>query len=102
WAALADQRQPTSITTPWTEYRGCLHSHSLLSHDSEVSFDHILESAKTADINFIFMTDHCGMGKADFSRGWSGMHDGILFAPGYEMAEGYMPWGLPENAILDC
>lgn len=78
-----------------------MHSHSEISHDSEVTFPEIVAALKVAQCNFIFLTDHVVEGKADYSLGWRGIHDGILFVQGYEMKEGFMPWGLPEGTVLN-
>jgi hypothetical protein len=63
-------------------------------------FEKILEAAKMADINFICMTDHTVDDIGDYSWQWRGLHDGILFIPGFEMGYGFMPWGLPEGTQL--
>lgn len=102
WSELQDSRRDLAPPDGWQEFRGVLHSHSHFSHDSEVPFPEILEAAKEADIDFIFMSDHCVDGKADFSLQWRGLHDGVLFAPGFEMADGFMPFGLPSDTVLDC
>lgn len=100
WEQIRAARQEVALDDGWTEYRGVCHSHSELSHDSEVKFPDILRAAKTADINFICMTDHSREGKADYSWGWKGLHDGVLFVRGFEMNYGYMPWGLPDYTVL--
>lgn len=100
WAAYNAQRQPVSLQTGWTEYRGVMHSHSELSHDSEVTFAEIVEAMHIAKSQFIFMTDHFVDGKADYSLGWKGLHDGVLFVRGFEMQEGFMPWGLPDDTVF--
>ncbi|MCC6486856.1 MAG: PHP domain-containing protein [Candidatus Hydrogenedentes bacterium] len=102
WEAIRADRTAPGLDDGWTEFRGVCHSHSELSHDSEVPFPEILEACKTADIRFLCMSDHCSEGKADFSKGWSGLHDGVLFIRGYEMSGGFMPWGLPPDTVLDC
>ena len=102
WVYLRNSRQEIAPPTGWHEYRGVFHSHSLYSHDSEVEFPEILAAAKEAGIDFIFMTDHCVEGKADYSLQWRGLHDGVLFAPGFEMSGGFMPWGLPSDTVLNC
>ena len=56
----------------WNEYRGILHSHSELSHDSEVPFEEILRALKTAKLDFICLSDHPMQGRADFSLQWRG------------------------------
>lgn len=99
---IAETRRPVEARGKYTEFRGALHTHSLYSHDSEVTFEEILAAAKLAGIDFIFRADHCVDGKADYSLGWRGIHDGILFVPGFEMSEGFMPWGLPADTVLDC
>lgn len=101
WKELNEARMPVSLQTGYNEYRGVMHSHSHISHDSLVQFPDILEALHKAKCQFIFMTDHVVHGKADYSLGWKGIHDGVLFVQGYEMAEGFMPWGLPEGTVLD-
>ncbi|MCX5758177.1 MAG: hypothetical protein NTU83_06655 [Candidatus Hydrogenedentes bacterium] len=101
WTAIRAQRQPVTLDDGWKEFRGAMHSHSELSHDSKVSFPDILQALKKADVSFICMTDHPVDHKGDYSRGWKGIHDGILFVRGYEMDYGYMPWGIPDDTVLD-
>jgi hypothetical protein len=101
WQRIRNSRIPTVLDSGWTEFRGVCHSHSKFSHDSDVEFPEILAAAKTADISFIFMSDHCTNHKADYSKQWRGMHDGVLFSPGFEMEHGFMPWGLPSETVLD-
>lgn len=105
WKALAAQRTPVALKSGWAEYRGIMHSHSHLSHDSEVPFSEILEALHKANCQFIFTTDHPVDAKADYSLGWRGMHDGVLFVPGFEVNakdnERIMPWGLPEGTVID-
>lgn len=100
WKAHAANREPVSLKTEWTEYRGVMHSHSHISHDSEVLFPEIVEALHKAKCQFIFMTDHFVDGKADYSLGWKGIHDGILFVRGFEMQAGFMPWGLPDDTVF--
>ncbi len=100
WEEYAQTRQPVSLKTDWTEYRGVMHAHSHISHDSEVLFPEIVEALHKVDCQFIFMTDHFVDGQADYSLGWKGVHDGILFVRGFEMHEGFMPWGLPDDTVL--
>lgn len=102
WESIRAQRQPVALDDGWDEYRGACHSHSELSHDSEVTFPEVAAACKQAGIDFIFMSDHCVDGKADYSLGWRDEHDGIIFVRGYEMSAGFMPWGLPDDTVLDC
>jgi hypothetical protein len=100
WQALRAQRQAVSNELGWVEYRGILHSHSHLSHDSEVPFEDILRALQTTKLDFICMSDHPTQGRADFSAQWRGLHDGKLFVPGFEMKEGMMPFGVAAGVVL--
>jgi hypothetical protein len=100
WQTLRSQRQPVTENAGWQEYRGILHNHSHLSHDSEVPFEHILAVLQAAQLDFICLSDHCVEGRADFSTQWRGLHDGKLFIPGFEMKEGFMPFGVASGVVL--
>ncbi len=100
WAQFKADRVAPGLDDGWNEYRGCLHAHSELSHDSAIPFQDIVKALKTDDVDFICMTDHYEDGKADYSLGWNGLHDGILFIRGYELDHGLMPWGIPEGTVF--
>ena len=100
WQAIRAQRQPVKDDAGWTEFRGVLHSHSLHSHDSEVPFEEILHVLKTTGLDFICLSDHCVDGRADFDLQWRGLHDGKLFIPGFEMKNGFMPFGVNSGVVL--
>lgn len=102
WEEVRKTRGEVSLDDGWTEYTGVFHSHSKISHDSVMEFEQILAAAKEAGIHFIFMSDHCVDGKADFGIQWRGLHEGVLFSPGYEMGFGYLAWGLPSETVIDC
>lgn len=102
WEAIQNQRVAVTLDDGWQDFRGVCHSHSYLSHDSDVPFEEILRVLKETGRQFICMSDHCDDGKADFSKQWDGVRDGVLFVPGYEMSHGFMPWGLPNETVLDC
>ncbi|GMV91159.1 MAG: hypothetical protein AMXMBFR82_09370 [Candidatus Hydrogenedentota bacterium] len=106
WDEIRSDRVEPSLDDGWTEYRGICHSHSELSHDSVVPFPDIIEAAQKADVSFICMSDHCvedADGKiADYSLQLNGIYLDILFVPGFEMSNGFMPWGLPYDTVLDC
>jgi len=100
WQAVRAQWQAVTNNAGWTEYRGILHSHSMLSHDSEVPFEEILRAMNTAGLDFICLSDHCEHDRADFSLQWRGLHGGKLFIPGFEMKDGFMPFGVASNVVL--
>ncbi len=100
WKERAAERTPVALKTPWNEYRGVMHSHSEVSHDSEATVPEIAAALKAANCQFICMSDHYVDGKADYSLGQKGMVDDILFIRGFEMNDGLMPWGLPDNTVF--
>jgi len=100
WKALRAQRVAVTNDAGWKEFRGILHSHSELSHDSEVPFAEILRVLKAANLDFICLSDHCTDGRADFDSQWRGLHDGKLFIPGFEMKNGFMPFGVKSGVVL--
>lgn len=102
WKELDAKRAPVTLDSGWNVYRGIIHCHSELSHDSLMPFPEILTAMHKANCQFNLMSDHLVNGKADYSAGWKGIHDGVLFVHGYEMDEGVMPFGLPENVVLDA
>ena len=102
WKAIETKPVPIPYQTGWNEYRGVSHSHSLLSHDSEVPWEHILKTMKETGRQFICMSDHCQEGGNAYDVQWRGVHDGVLFIPGFEMSHNLMPWGLPPDTVLQC
>lgn len=101
WETIRAQREKVVLDDGWMEIRGACHSHSELSHDSIIPFPEILAALKQADLDFICMSDHTIEGKADYSLGWRGDHEGVIFIRGFEMAHGFMPWGLPDDTVLE-
>lgn len=105
WSEIRAERNSEKLpyTTAWKHYKGTAHNHSHFSHDSEVPFERILEILNETNHDFIAMSDHClEGGRADYGVQWRGIHDGKLFIPGFEMQRGFMPWGLPNDTVLDC
>ena len=102
WQKLAASRIEVGVNDGWTEYQGSIHSHSEISHDSDAPFPQIQKALKSIGSDFILMSDHYVDGKADWSLGWKGDHDGVLFVRGFEMDHGLMPWGLPDTAVFDA
>lgn len=80
-------------------YRGVMHVHSYLSHDSEGTLYDIAPAAKNAGIDFIFLTDHPNGNSDTFPRGYKGYYDGVLIEPGSEK-QGFAVWPL-DSAIID-
>src|SRR5882724_13293041 len=100
WQEIRAQRQRVTNHPGWTEYRGILHTHSKYSHDSEVPLEEILRVLKAARIDFICLSDHPIEGRADFNLQWRGLRDEKLFIPGFEMKNGFMPFGVASGVVL--
>ncbi len=102
WEEIRARRITPAFKNGLPEFAGALHAHSHFSHDSAATFEEILAALKETGCSFICMSDHCVDGKADYGIQWHGIKEGVLFLPGYEMSEGFMPWGLPESTVFDC
>ena len=81
-AALAVEPDPPTLDG-LRRYRGVIHVHSHLSHDSRGDDDEILRAAAAAGVDFLMMTDHNG--PEIFRRGLNGLHGGILVLRGAEI-----------------
>ena len=57
-AELTKLRKEPANQTNLNTYRGVMHVHSYLSHDSRGTLDDIIPAAKKDGIDFIFLTDH--------------------------------------------
>ncbi|MFA6448069.1 MAG: hypothetical protein WCX65_01255 [bacterium] len=79
---------PAGIESPieamgYGDFKGVIHAHSYLSHDSEGSVSRIVQAAQTAGVNFVLMTDHPS--PYSVNHGLRGMHGGVFFMPGQEI-----------------
>ena len=80
-------------------YRGVLHVHSYLSHDSKGTLADIVPAAKADGIDFVFLTDHPRNNIDTFPHGYKGNYDGVLIEPGSEK-QGFDAWPL-DTTIID-
>lgn len=85
-AELQSQRSPVMGLEGTKDFRGVIHVHSYLSHDSEGGPEEIIQGAKEAGLNFIIMTDHDT--PQIFTQGMQGWHQGILIIRGMEIIKG--------------
>lgn len=87
-AACQGTPDPAATRKPLRDFRGIIHCHSKHSHDSKGTYEEILAAAKAAKVDFICMTDHPPKDDAGLSlrEGWTGIHDGVLFIQGHELA----------------
>ncbi|MEO6593865.1 MAG: hypothetical protein ABIP94_03835 [Planctomycetota bacterium] len=65
------------------DWKGIVHNHSRLSHDSEGTIEQMVEASKAAHIDFIVMTDH--QTDASIAGGQRGMVGDTLFVVGAEV-----------------
>ncbi|MCX6229639.1 MAG: hypothetical protein NTV75_10815 [Bacteroidia bacterium] len=90
---LAKLRKEPSAQINLNTYRGVMHVHSYLSHDSRGTLDDLIPAAKTDGIDFIFLTDHPHGDIDTLPKGFRGFHDGVLIEPGTEK-QGFCAWPL--------
>ncbi len=70
----------------YNDYRGVIHCHSKLSHDSKGEFWEIIGAARRVGLNFLIMTDH--INRRAIEEGLRGWHEGVLFLVGAEFSKG--------------
>ncbi len=99
---VADFQKLRKEPVPQTKlnvYRGIIHAHSYLSHDSRGNLNDLIPAAKSSGIDFIFLTDHPRNRMDTFPHGYKGFYEGILIEPGSEK-QGFDVWPL-DSAIID-
>src|SRR5713101_6421503 len=82
---LDSQRVPPT-ESEYVDYQGVIHVHSSLGGHSTGTFAELIAAAKTNQLDFVIMTEHP---QAEFDTSamtLSGMHAGILFVNGNEVA----------------
>ncbi len=82
---LATQRAPTS-ESEYLEYKGVIHVHTFLGGHSTGSFSELIAAAKANQLDFVIMTEHP---QAEFDTAamtLNGLHAGVLFVNGNEVA----------------
>lgn len=85
---LAEQqvKGPLAGLEGYKDFRGAIHVHSYLSHDSEGTHEEIVRSAREAGLDFIIMTDHDHPGI--FMEGIQGWYEDLLVIRGMEIIKG--------------
>ena len=76
--------QRTTLLPPdgYREFRGALHAHTGLSHDSTGTVEEILAAARVARLDFLITTDHYN--PRIFTEGFQGLWDSVLVLRGLE------------------
>src|SRR5437763_7802973 len=83
---LSAQRIPSSPENEYIDYKGVIHVHSFLGGHSTGAFAELIAAAKANQLDFVIMTEHP---QAEFDTSamtLSGVHAGILFVNGNEVA----------------
>ena len=85
-AALRALRVKPPPLEGFVEFRGVVHAHTNLSHDSTGTVQEILEAARLAKLDFLVITDHYT--PRIFTEGIEGRKDSVLIVRGVEVALG--------------
>ena len=83
---IASQRIPNEAATDYVDYKGVVHVHTSLGGHSTGTFSELIAAAKSNDLDFVIMTEHP---QAEFDTAamtLSGVHAGVLFVNGNEVA----------------
>jgi hypothetical protein len=96
---LQKLRKEPVLTTELRLFRGVMHVHSFLSHDSRGTLSDILTAARADDIDFIFLTDHPRGNIDTLPKGFYGLFGDVLIVPGSEK-QGFDAWPL-DSAVID-
>ncbi|MFA5327878.1 MAG: hypothetical protein WC384_08820 [Prolixibacteraceae bacterium] len=91
------RKEPPALTSLKT-FRGVMHAHSYLSHDSEGTIYDLTTAAKADGINFIFLTDHPRYDLDTIPKGYHGNYGGVLIESGSEK-QGFDCWPLDSTII---
>jgi len=81
-AALRGRRVKPPPLDGYAEFRGVVHSHTNLSHDSPGTSEEILEAARLARLDFLVVTDHYT--PRIFTEGIQGRQSSVLVLRGLE------------------
>jgi len=91
-------RKEPAILIQLNTYRGVMHAHSYLSHDSKGTLTDMIPAAKYTGLDFIFLTDHPKFDQDTIPKGYHGNYDGVLIEPGSEK-QGFDCWPLDSTII---
>jgi hypothetical protein len=83
---LASQRVPPSTETEFIDYTGVIHVHSSLGGHSTGNFAELISAAKANQLDFVIMTEHPQPDFDTAAMTLSGVHNGVLFVTGNEVA----------------
>lgn len=79
-------RKTAEADTRYKEYRGVLHVHSFLGGHSSGTFSEIIAAAQANQLQFVLMTEHTEKEFDTAEMTLKGVHGGVLFVNGNEVA----------------
>src|SRR5438105_2444946 len=82
---LAAQRTST-FDTQYVDYKGVIHVHSSLGGHSSGTFAELIAAAKANQLDFVIMTEHPQASFDTSAMTLNGIHAGVLFVNGNEVA----------------
>jgi len=83
---LSSQRVPNTNEAEYIDYAGVIHVHSALGGHSAGNFAELIAAAKANQLNFVVMTEHPQPDFDTAAMTLSGVHAGVLFINGSEVA----------------
>ena len=83
---LASQRDTQSSESEYVDYQGVIHVHSSLGGHSTGNFAELIAAAKANQLDFVIMTEHPQQDFDTAAMTLNGMHAGVLFMNGNEVA----------------
>ena len=83
---LATQRTSPAEESQYFDFKGVIHVHSLLGGHSTGTFAEIVNAARVNQLNFVIMTEHPQASFDTSAMTLNGVHDGVLFVNGNEVA----------------
>jgi hypothetical protein len=83
---LAPQRVAPSGESQFVDYQGVIHVHSSLGGHSTGNFAELIAAAKVNQLDFVIMTEHPQQDFDTAAMTLNGMHGGVLFMNGNEVA----------------
>jgi len=83
---LASQRVVPSSESEFVDYRGVIHVHSSLGGHSTGNFAELIAAAKSNQLDFVIMTEHPQPDFDTAAMTLNGLHGGVLFVNGNEVA----------------
>lgn len=83
---LASQRTSANSDSQYIDYKGVIHVHSFLGGHSTGTFAELIAAAKANQLDFVIMTEHPQASFDTSAMTLNGVHDGVLFVNGNEVA----------------